>query len=101
MTNEPKNSTAKRFLRRGYFAQALMPLLHDGANHGFSLMTNEPKNSTAFAVLFFGVSAGARTRTESVGGSNGIQFHHGHIKNCRENGLKPRKMFRDQTIPVS
>ena len=28
---------------------------------------------------FFGVSAGARTRTGSVGGSNGIQFHHGHI----------------------
>ena len=27
---------------------------------------------------FFGVSAGARTRTGSVGGSNGIQFHHGH-----------------------
>ena len=30
-------------------------------------------------VLFHGVSAGARTRTGSVGGSNGIQFHHGHI----------------------
>ena len=25
-----------------------------------------------------GVSAGARTRTESVGGFYGIQFHHGH-----------------------
>ncbi len=24
-----------------------------------------------------GASVGARTRTESVGGSNGIQFHHG------------------------
>ena len=31
-----------------------------------------------YARSFFGVSAGARTRTGSVGGSNGIQFHHGH-----------------------
>ena len=29
---------------------------------------------------FFGVSAGARTRTEGVGGLYGIQFHHGHIE---------------------
>ena len=26
----------------------------------------------------FGVSVGARTRTEGVGGLYGIQFHHGH-----------------------
>ncbi len=27
----------------------------------------------------YGVSAGARTRTEGVGGLYGIQFHYGHI----------------------
>ena len=29
----------------------------------------------------YGVSAGARTRTEGVGGLYGIQFHHGYVSN--------------------
>ena len=39
----------------------------------------EPEKDLPCGKSFFGVSAGARTRTGSVGGSNGIQFHHGHI----------------------
>ena len=34
--------------------------------------------STKYDIIS-GVSAGARTRTEGVGGLYGIQFHHGHI----------------------
>ena len=38
-------------------------------------------------LLSNGVSAGARTRTEGVGGLYGIQFHHGHKKSAESNFL--------------
>ena len=51
---------------------------------GFSPLTDKGKPRASCAGLSFGVSAGARTRTEGVGGLYGIQFHYGHmIKSLR------------------
>ena len=41
--------------------------------------TPKQKDGDFFSVFANGVSVGARTRTEGVGGLYGIQFHHGHI----------------------
>ena len=40
--------------------------------------SKQKKDPAIFSYRGAGVSAGARTRTEGVGGLYGIQFHHGH-----------------------
>ncbi len=70
-------ASRKKIARR--FSEPVGFSLHRTRRFLFPKAAANLKKDLPCGKSFFGVSAGARTRTGSVGGSNGIQFHHGHI----------------------